>query len=264
MSGQINVTVFQALIVAIWIALVESRALFGAATLALRFSPLMTGLVVGIVFGDIAKAMEITAAIQLIYMGVFAPGGQMPAEPAVAAAISVPVALLSGMTPQSAVAIAVPVGLVGGYLYQFRLFINSFVNKITEKGVEETDERKIWLGAIVVPICVSLLLFVPFMFLVLKFGAPVIASFVKNNASNTVFHVLTVIGGGLVSIGIATTVYVIGKKSYLPFFVIGFFLAIVCAKAGLTMFTYAIFGAVIAAVFILLRNESATQAKGEK
>ncbi|AWM76091.1 PTS mannose/fructose/sorbose/N-acetylgalactosamine transporter subunit IIC [Lactobacillus kullabergensis] len=256
MNGQVSVSVFQALVLAIWIALIESRSLLGAATVALRFSPLMTGLIVGILFGDVTKAMEITAAIQLIYMGVFAPGGQMPAEPCIAAAISVPIALLSGMKPTAAIAIAVPVGLLGGYLYQFRLFLDSFVNKITEKGVEEVNKQKIFMGAIVVPIIVSLVLFIPFMFIALKFGAPVIASFVKNSVSTEIFHILSVIGGGLVSIGIATTIYVIGKKSYIPFFLSGYFIAVVCANAGLTMLTYAIFGALIASVFILVRSEA--------
>ena len=112
------------------------------------------------------------------------------------------------------------------------------------------------MGAIVVPIIVSLVLFIPFMFIALKFGAPVIASFVKNSVSTEIFHILSVIGGGLVSIGIATTVYVIGKKSYIPFFLSGYFIAVVCANAGLTMLTYAIFGALIASVFILVRSEA--------
>ncbi|MCW1004852.1 PTS sugar transporter subunit IIC, partial [Streptococcus anginosus] len=77
----------------------------------------------GLVFGNVADAMVITAAIQLIYMGVFSPGGQMPSEPCIAAAIAVPVALLSGMGPEAAVGIAVPVGLLGSYLYQFRFFV---------------------------------------------------------------------------------------------------------------------------------------------
>lgn len=94
----------------------------GGATLTLRFSPLMTGFVVGVVMGDIAGAMKITAALQLIYMGVFSPGGSMPSEPSIAAAIAVPVALLGNMNPEAAVAVAVPVGLMGSYLYQFRFF----------------------------------------------------------------------------------------------------------------------------------------------
>lgn len=69
-----GVSSLQAIIIAVWVGLVMSRSLFGAATLSLRFSPMMTGLIVGIVFGDVPSALKITAAIQLIYMGVFAPG----------------------------------------------------------------------------------------------------------------------------------------------------------------------------------------------
>lgn len=43
-----ELTVIQALIIAIWVALIESRCL-GYATLTLRFSPLMTGFVCGAV-----------------------------------------------------------------------------------------------------------------------------------------------------------------------------------------------------------------------
>ena len=46
----------------------------------------------------------------------------MPSEPAIAAAIAVPVALLGDMKPEAAIAVAVPVGLLGSYLYQFRIF----------------------------------------------------------------------------------------------------------------------------------------------
>ena len=110
-----TLTVVQSLIIALWVAAVMSRWLGGGATLTLRFSPLMTGLVCGIVMGDVKQAMIVTAAIQLIYMGVFSPGGSMPSEPAVAAAVAVPVALLGGLKPEAAISVAVPVGLLGSY-----------------------------------------------------------------------------------------------------------------------------------------------------
>lgn len=37
----------------------------------------------------------------------------MPAEPSIAAAIAVPVALLGNLKPEAAIAVAVPVGLLG-------------------------------------------------------------------------------------------------------------------------------------------------------
>ena len=83
-----QITIVQAVVISIWIGLVMSRSFLGGATTTLRFTPMMTGLIVGLVFGRVAEAMIITAAIQLIYMGVFSPGGQMPSEPAIAAAIA--------------------------------------------------------------------------------------------------------------------------------------------------------------------------------
>ncbi|OTN72334.1 PTS system IIC component [Enterococcus faecium] len=66
-----TLSVVQSLLIALWVAAVMSRWLGGGATLTLRFSPLMTGLVVGLIMGEVAQAMIVTAALQMIYMGFF-------------------------------------------------------------------------------------------------------------------------------------------------------------------------------------------------
>lgn len=253
-----EVTVGQALIVSIWIGLVMSRCLLGGATTTLRFTPMMTGLICGIAFGDVPNAMMITAAIQLIYMGVFSPGGQMPSEPAIAAGIAVPVALLGGLTPEAAIGVAVPVGLLGSYLYQFRFFINTFImQKFTDKYAKEANSKKLTFAIIVLPVLVALVIFIPFMFVTLYYGAPVIAKVVASNSGSVLFHVLQVIGGGLAAIGIAVTVYVIGKKNYIVFFLLAYFLAVITTGKGITMVTYAIIGTLIALIFVLVKSEAA-------
>ena len=251
-----EITTMQCLLIALWVAGVMSRALFGGASTTLRFTPMMTGLVCGIVLGNVQQAMIISAAIQLIYMGVFSPGGQMPSEPCVAAAIAVPVAMMSNLEPEAAIAIAVPVGLLGSYLYQFRFFINTFIVKLTDKAAEKGDAKALNRAIVLYPVLVSFAIFVPFMFIALKFGAPVIASFVEQNASSKLFHVLSVIGGGLASIGIALTVYVIGKKNYIAFFLLAYFLAVILKPLGINMATYAIVGAIIAFIFVLSKREA--------
>ncbi|MDV4149897.1 PTS sugar transporter subunit IIC [Clostridium sp. AL.422] len=251
-----TLSIGQALIIAIWIALVMSRFLLGGATLTLRFTPLMTGLVCGIVMNDVKTAMEVSAAIQLIYMGVFSPGGQMPSEPAIAAGIAVPVALMSGLEPEAAVAVAVPAGLLGSYLYQFRFFINTFIIKLTDKYAEEVNSKKLTLSIIVLPTLVSFAIFIPFMFIALYYGAPIIASVVESASGSVLFHVLTVIGGGLAAIGIAVTVYVIGKKNYIVFFLLAYFLTTILKDLAITNVTYAILGLLIAAIYVLSKNES--------
>ncbi|RBR37060.1 PTS mannose/fructose/sorbose/N-acetylgalactosamine transporter subunit IIC [Enterococcus cecorum] len=253
---QQTLTVWQSLLIALWVAGVMSRAFLGGATLTLRFSPLMTGLICGLVMHDVKSAMIITAAIQLIYMGVFSPGGTMPSEPAIAAAIAVPVALLGNKDPNSAIAVAVPVGLLGSYLYQFRFFLNTFIGKLTDKAVEEMNDRKITLSVIIYPTIVSFLLFAPLTFIALYWGAPVIAGVVKALQGTVVFHILEVVGGGLAAIGIATTISVIGKKSYIVFFLLAYFMSVVFAPLNITMVTYAIVGALIAAIFVLTKGDA--------
>ncbi|MEQ3451698.1 PTS sugar transporter subunit IIC [Enterococcus cecorum] len=253
---QQTLTVWQSLLIALWVAGVMSRAFLGGATLTLRFSPLMTGLICGLVMHDVKSAMIITAAIQLIYMGVFSPGGTMPSEPAIAAAIAVPLALLGNKDPNSAIAVAVPVGLLGSYLYQFRFFLNTFIGKLTDKAVEEMNDRKITLSVIIYPTIVSFLLFAPLTFIALYWGAPVIAGVVKALQGTVVFHILEVVGGGLAAIGIATTISVIGKKSYIVFFLLAYFMSVVFASLNITMVTYAIVGALIAAIFVLTKGDA--------
>lgn len=245
-----TLSVVQSLLIAVWVAAVMSRWLGGGATLTLRFSPLMTGLVVGIVMGDVPQAMIVTAALQMIYMGVFSPGGSMPSEPSIAAAIAVPVALLGDLTPEAAIAVAVPVGLLGSYLYQFRFFINTFLGQFTDKAVEELNTKAISRSIITYPTIASFLLFVPLVFVALYFGAPIIADVINALEGTVVIHILDVVGGGLAAIGIATTIYVIGRKDYMVFFFLAYFLSVVLKPLEITMVTYAIFGVIFALIYI--------------
>lgn len=252
-----TITAGQSLILALWVGAVMSRSFLGGATLTLRFSPLMTGLVAGIVLGDVQQAMIITAAIQLIYMGVFSPGGTMPSEPSIAAAIAVPVALIGDLQPEAAIAVAVPVGLLGSYLYQFRFFINTFLGKYTDKSVEDLRDRSIINSIILYPTIASFLLFVPLVFIALYFGAPVIADVITALEGTVVLHILEVVGGGLAAIGIATTIYVIGRKDFIVFFLLAYFMSVVLSSLGVTMVTYAIIGSLIAATFVLAKGRAA-------
>lgn len=255
-----TLSITQSLLIALWTASVMSRWLGGGATLTLRFSPLMTGLVVGIVMGNVQQAMIVTAALQMIYMGVFSPGGSMPAEPSIAAAIAVPVALLGNLQAEAAIAVAVPVGLLGSYLYQFRFFINTFLGKYTDKAVEDLNTRGIKNSIILLPTLASFILFVPLVFIALFYGAPLIADVINALEGTAVIHILEVVGGGLAAIGIATTVYVIGRKDLLVFFFLAYFMSVVFQALEITMVTYAVFGVIIALIFVQSKSNNVQSA----
>ncbi|MDO4680251.1 MAG: PTS sugar transporter subunit IIC [Aerococcus sp.] len=257
-----TLSVWQSLIIALWVAGIMSRWLLGGATLMLRFSPLMTGLVVGLVMGRVSDAMVVTAALQLIYMGVFSPGGSMPAEPSIAAAIAVPVALLGNLPAQSAVAVAVPVGLLGSYLYQLRFFINTFIGKYTDQAVENLNDGQITRSIIWYPTIASFILFVPLVFIALYWGAPVISNVISALQETVFIHILEVVGGGLAAIGIATTIYVIGRKDFLVFFLLAYFLSVVFKSLNITMVTYAIIGSLLSIIFVMTKQQAAQSGAG--
>lgn len=168
-------------------------------------------------------------------------------------------ALLGDLAPEAAISVAVPVGLLGSYLYQFRFFINTFLGKHIDTAVETLDDGAMRRSIIWYPTIASFLLFVPLVFVALYLGAPVIADVISALEGTVVIHILEVVGGGLAAIGIATTIYVIGRKDYLIFFLLAYFASVIFKSLGITMVTYAILGALIAAAFVLAKG-SASQA----
>ena len=53
-------------------------------------TPFTMGLVAGLIYGDIATGIILAGSIKLIYLGVFAPGGQLPADEGIAEHVSSP------------------------------------------------------------------------------------------------------------------------------------------------------------------------------
>ena len=80
----------------------------------IQFSNLVTsGVLAGLVLGKPIEGLMIGGTIQLIYVGVIAPGGNFPTDSAIAGACVAPIALMTGMKPSVAVTLlAVPVGLL--------------------------------------------------------------------------------------------------------------------------------------------------------
>ncbi|MDR2833197.1 MAG: PTS sugar transporter subunit IIC [Streptococcaceae bacterium] len=251
-----DISLFQALAIATWVWLVQSRVFFGGATVTLRFSPLMTGLVCGIIMGDVTQAMIITAGLQVIYMGTFAPGGSMPSEPSIATAIAVPAALGAGLDPAAAFAIALPIGILGSYLQQIRFVLNTFVVHRTDAAAANLNFKKLFIHSNVTPVVIAWILHVPVIFAALFYGVPVIANAVAALEGGPAIHVLEVISRGLPAIGIAVTIYVIGKKQYVLFFLLSYFLSVIMRDMGVTMVTWAILGAIIAAVFVMSKGSN--------
>lgn len=217
-----NVTIMQAILIGLfyWFKGCRFGYTFGVFTL---FSPLPAALWVGIVLHNIPVAMIVGASLQLMYLGLLAPGGAMPADPTTAALIACTVACKSSITATAAVALAVPVGLLGVQLGNVEFIVNGFFTHLADKYAEKADTKGIYLAGIVYPALAKLLIYAVPMALVVYFGTPYVNSLMAS-IPKPLMNGLSVAGGMLPALGFAIIVSVIGRKYLLPYFIAGFFL----------------------------------------
>ena len=83
-------------------------------------SGVFIGFICGLVYGDVTTGLIIGASINLVYLGVVAPAGQIPSDEIMASAVAIPLALAGGLSAEMAVSLAVPFGLLGVFLDQIR------------------------------------------------------------------------------------------------------------------------------------------------
>ncbi len=77
-----------------------ARLRLGYTFSAMLLQPVVIAVFVGLLLGNMQTAMIIGAGMQLVYLGVTStPGGNVPSDPALAACISIPIAVKAGMDP---------------------------------------------------------------------------------------------------------------------------------------------------------------------
>ncbi len=213
--------------------------------------PIVMAFPIGLILGDVPTAMKIGAAIEVIYVGMVAAGANIPADECLAGVIAIPIALKTGMNPETAVVLAVPFGILGVFLDQIRRTINAtFVHKADERALE-ADTKAIGRLAILYPMLIGLALRFPPVFLANLYGPELVESFI-NSIPEWILHGLSVAGGILPAMGFAITILVIGKRNLIPFFIIGFFLV---KYLEIDIIAAAIFGTCIALLIVLLNKE---------
>jgi len=231
-----------------WFAMGRANYFF---SFALR-KPVVLGVFIGLIFGDVQSGLIYGATIQLLYMGGIEAGGNIPSDQALAACIAIPAALLSNLNPDAAVALAVPFGVLGVLINNVRRTINSFYNTQADKFIEEKKYDRLSLFSFVIPWLTNGVLYFTPVFIATLFGANVVKAFI-NVIPEWLMNGLANAGGMLPALGFALTLVVMGKKQYLPFFILGFFMYSVM---GFSMLTGAVFALCIAMISSLFKQNS--------
>lgn len=184
--------------------------------------PLVSGMIVGAILGDMKTGIMIGVAVQAVYIAMVTPGGSMPADLNFVAYPVIALGILSGKDPKVAVTIAATIGILGTMIFNLMMIINSYWASKGDIAVREGDIQGIKNSHVLYPQLGNFALrFIP-TFIAVYYGAnyvQVILNIVPKSALDT----MNVLGGILPAVGIGVLLKQIVKKdTILIFFVVGF------------------------------------------
>lgn len=183
--------------------------------------PLIAGLIIGIILGDIQTGILMGAAVQTLYIGLVTPGLSMPADLNFAAFMGIPLAMVAGATPEYAISLSVPLSFLGVSLVYVVATTNVFWVRKQESWIEEGKINH----ASNIPMYASVVQFVARffpIFVACYFGQDFIIMIVENIPEWT-GNAFVIFGKMLPAVGFAMLLrFVLKKNIELVYFIVGF------------------------------------------
>lgn len=185
--------------------------------------PIVTGLVAGILLGDVQTGLILGATLEAIFMGAVNIGGNISAEPCAATVFAVFMATQSSMDADTALALAVPIAMLSAFLFTLMNnvlcnFQAPWVDKLCDKNDTKGLYRLFW-GTWFVRFFVPVLVF----FFGILAGSEAIESFV-NNIPSVILKGISTAGGLLPAVGISILMKMVWQKELAGYFFLGFVL----------------------------------------
>jgi len=229
---------------------------------AFSWSPLMHGVVYGIVTGRMSECLIIGSAIFTLYISLVAAGGNTPADSTAAGSITIPIALLNNMETEAAVTLAIAVALIGNVLQPIQFNLANITAHVADKYAAAGDYKGIYRSNFLNWLFVFIIRF-PVAFAAVYFGASAI-DVVIAAIPEWLMHGLEVSGGVLPAMGIAVTLHVINKQQYLPLYLIGYFFVVIFGVSVLAASIFGIGGVVLYTVLSLENDQLAAAAANDE
>jgi mannose/fructose/N-acetylgalactosamine-specific phosphotransferase system component IIC len=212
-------------------------------------APLMGGLLVGLILGDVTYGVQTGAMIQMAYIGYIATGAVLPADLALAGYLAVALTMISGQPPSAGITFAVALGLLGLFIRQAKLTMNCLWIHRADAYAEKGDTKGIiFMNIVASQIVPFLLYFVP-TFLAIYFGGDYLKNIISSLPKQIVDG-LRVTGGLLSALGLGLLLKYLVRGYLLPFLFLGFAMA---AYLKLDIVVVSLIGTAIAFLHITYR-----------
>ncbi|BDR57065.1 PTS mannose/fructose/sorbose/N-acetylgalactosamine transporter subunit IIC [Xylocopilactobacillus apis] len=218
--------------------------------------PVIIGLLVGLIMGDMGTGLSIGGTLQLMSLGVAAIGGSSIPEYGVATIVSVFLAIRTGASTGTAIAVGLPVGMLTMQLDIIVKIVNNFFAHWSQRMLHEKKFDKMDPIFYLTVACWMLKYVIPIMLVVL-FGTPIV---------KMILHVipawftngLTIAGGMLPVVGIGMLLRFMPVKKYLTYLILGF---VAAAYVKIPILGIALIGG--AAAYAIYKNNSQNLVKSD-
>lgn len=234
---------------------IESPVLFGiTGGFYILGRPLVAGLLVGLVFGDITAGVLCGLAVQAVFIANLSTGGATNSEITYAAYGGIGLAMATTRDPAVAVTLSILIGQTFGLIfYNTRMALYSFWNNRAQKAAEELDTRGITLNHVVYPNITTFLIRAVPIFLAIFYGQGLV-EWLLASVPQVITDIIGVLGGVLPALGIGMLMnIVIKEKAHLIFFFAGF---VLMAFAGLDMIALTFISALVAYIVYIASGRS--------
>lgn len=231
-------SIWEILLITIWAGIAGIDLYTG---LTHMHRPVVSGLVVGMILGDIQTGLIVGGTLELIWIGLVPLAGAQPPNVVIGGIIGTVFGIVSGEDPNVAVGIAIPfaVAVQGLITLLFTIYapvmhkMDSLAEQLNTRGIDGLN----YLGPVIHFFFNAIIAFLP-----IYFGAQQAANAVES-VPQWIIDGLAIAGGIMPAIGFAMLLTIMMKLEYAMFFIVGFVLA---AYLELPVLAIALLGLVIA------------------
>lgn len=185
--------------------------------------PAIAGMIAGLIMGDVKTGLMVGGTLQLMALGIAAFGGASIPDYFTGAVLGTVFAIISGKGAEYGIGLAVPVSLLMLQLDVLARFCNVFLLHRVDKAIEANDVGKVQRLVLSGSIFWGLSRALPILLMLLVGDVAVTA--LTNNMPEWLMVGLKTAGGVMPVVGVAILLRYLPTKEYIPFLLIGFFLA---------------------------------------
>ena len=212
--------------------------------------PLVSGLVVGLILGDVKVGLIAGGSIELAFLGLVPVAGSQPPNPVLAGILGSAFSIMFSQDPKTVVGLVLPFAVIMSVLvtllYTSYAFLSNRADQCAERGDVGGVARQPMLGLLGLFLLYFFMTFFP-----LWLGVNH-AQAMFEKIPHVIIEGLTIAGGVMPAVGFAILMKIMIKRPYVAYLAIGFVLAIYL-KIPVT--GIAILGTALAAVDFFIRKQ---------